>query len=85
MSARPPVDELLANPNAVLYRTDLRALGYERRAIDAILRALPIHVVPGYTRPHVLVRDFLRWRDEGWTYRDDRVRPIGGRPTPTPR
>lgn len=66
---RPPVQELLANPDAVLYRTDLVALGYHRRAVDAAFRALPIHLIPGYSRPHVLVRDFLRWRDEGWDIR----------------
>jgi len=32
------VAERLANPGAVLSRTDLRELGYERRAIDAIFR-----------------------------------------------
>jgi hypothetical protein len=68
------VQDLLANPDAVLYRTDLRALGYQPRAVDAILRAVPVHFVPGYSRPMILVRDFLRWRDEAWTYRDDRPR-----------
>lgn len=68
------MQELLENPNAVLYRTDLRALGYERRAVDAILQAVPVHFVPGYSRPQILVRDFVRWRDESWTYRDDRPR-----------
>jgi hypothetical protein len=33
--------ERLANPDAVLSRTDLRDLGYERRAVDAIFRRLP--------------------------------------------
>jgi hypothetical protein len=31
----------LENPEAVLTRTDLRDLGYERRAVDAIFRACP--------------------------------------------
>lgn len=43
--------ERLANPGAVLSRTDLRELGYERRAIDAIFRACPVELVPGYSRP----------------------------------
>jgi hypothetical protein len=32
-----PADRL-ANPDAVLSRSDLRELGYERRAVDAIFR-----------------------------------------------
>jgi hypothetical protein len=71
---RPPVSDLLGNPDAVLYRSDLFALGYSRKAVDAIFRAIPLHVVPGYSKPQILVRDFLRHRDDGWTYRDDRVR-----------
>jgi hypothetical protein len=32
-----PAAERLVNPEAVLSRSDFRGLGYERRAIDAIL------------------------------------------------
>jgi len=63
----------LANPEAVLTRSDLAELGYERRAVDAIFRAVPVQVWPGYTRPMILVSDFLEWR-ERCTYRGDRVR-----------
>jgi hypothetical protein len=58
----------------VLTRTDLRELGYERRAVDAIFRAVPVEIWPGYKKPMIRVADFLEWR-ERCTYRDDRVRP----------
>jgi hypothetical protein len=74
LNRRPLPRELLENPEGVLYRKDLLGLGYERRAVDAILRAVPVHFVPGYSRPHVLVRDFLKWRDEAWTDQDARPR-----------
>jgi hypothetical protein len=51
--------ERLANPDAVLNRSDLRELGYERRAVDAVFRALPIVSLPGYSRPLIRVRDYL--------------------------
>jgi hypothetical protein len=65
----------LDNPDAVLTRTDLRELGYERRAVDAVFRACPVEVWPGYSRPMIRVADFLEWRDR-CTYRDGRVRPL---------
>ena len=46
---RPPARDRLANPDAVLTRSDLRELGYERRAIDAIFRSCPVVVLPGYS------------------------------------
>jgi hypothetical protein len=46
-------------PDAVLSRTDLRELGYERRAIDAIFRACPVVALPGYGRPLIRVSDYL--------------------------
>jgi hypothetical protein len=51
--------ERLANPDAVLNRSDLPELGYERRAVDAVFRALPIVSLPGYSRPLIRVRDYL--------------------------
>lgn len=74
----------LSNPDAVLTRTDLAALGYPRRCIDAIFRALPVEAWPGFGRPMVRVGDFLQMR-EVHTFRGDRVRPIGSRPVPPPR
>ena len=41
MSDRPSPAERLANPDAVLSRSDLRELGDQRRAVDAIFRACP--------------------------------------------
>jgi len=57
VSQTPPT-ERLANPDAVLSRTDLRELGYERRAVDAIFRGCPIVSLPGYSRPLIRVADF---------------------------
>jgi hypothetical protein len=71
----PSAEELLHNPDALLTRTHLRLLGLERRAIDAVFRALPVVALPGYTRPMILARDYLDLVAEN-TFRDDRVRPI---------
>lgn len=51
--------ELLTNPDALLTRTHLRELGLERRAVDAVFRALPVVVLPGYSRPLVRVQDYI--------------------------
>lgn len=67
--------ELLATPDALLTRTHLRELGLERRAIDAVFRALVVVALPGYSRPMIRVRDFLELL-ERCTFGDDRVRPI---------
>jgi hypothetical protein len=48
----------LANPDAVLSRTDLRELGFERRAVDAIFRSCPVVALPGYSRPLIRVADY---------------------------
>jgi hypothetical protein len=55
---RPSAAELLATPDALLTRSHLRELGLERRAVDAIFRALPIVALPGYSRPLIRVRDY---------------------------
>ena len=47
----PTAAELLETPSALLTRTHLRDLGLERRAVDAVFRAIPIVVLPGYSRP----------------------------------
>lgn len=75
MSRRPTVAERLANPQALLSRTDLRDLGLERRAVDAVFRALDVVVLPGYRRPLVKVADYLHLVERS-TYRDERVRPV---------
>ncbi len=73
MSVRPSAGERLANPDALLSRSDLRDLGLERRAVDSVFRALPVVVLPGYSRPLIRVSDY---RDlvERSTYWGDRVR-----------
>jgi hypothetical protein len=59
VSGRPHPTQLLETPGAFLTRTDLRELGLERRAVDAIFRALPVVALPGYTRPLIRVEDYL--------------------------
>jgi hypothetical protein len=73
MSERPPAAERLQNPEAFLSRSDLRELGLERRAIDAVFRSCPVVVFEGYSRPLILVEEFLAYRERN-TYRGDRVR-----------
>jgi hypothetical protein len=64
-------------PEAVLTRSDLVELGYPRRAVDAIFKAVThgagMQALPGYSRPMIRVGDFLALRDRH-TFRDDRVR-----------
>jgi hypothetical protein len=70
---RPTVHELLKSPNSFLTRSDLRDLGLERRAVDAIFREVPVVVLPGYSRPMIKARDYLALLDRS-TYDDSRVR-----------
>jgi len=75
---RPPSPaELLLTPGALLTRSQLRGLGLERRAIDAVFRALPVVALPGYSRPMVRAEQYLEFVEKH-TYRDDRVRPCRG-------
>lgn len=74
MSTRPTAAELLETEGALLSRSHLRELGLERRAVDAVFRACPNVLIPGYSRPLIRAADYLRYL-EGWTYRDDRVYP----------
>ncbi len=69
--------QLLATPGALLTRSHLRALGLERRAIDAVFRSLPVVALPGYSRPMIQAERYLELL-ERHTYRDDRVRPCHG-------
>ena len=74
-AARHPVAiELLETPGALLTRSHLRDLGLERRAVDAVFRALPVVAIPGYSRPMVRAAEYLALVEQH-TYRDDRVRP----------
>ena len=70
-----PLAERLTNPNAYLSRSDLRTLGLERRAVDAIFRACPIVALPGYSRSLIRVEDYTALV-EASTFRGDRVRGV---------
>jgi hypothetical protein len=73
--AKPTVGELLANPDAFLGRSDLCALGLERRAVDAVFRGCPVVVFEGYKRQKIRVKDYRAYIERS-TYRDgERVRP----------
>ena len=61
---RPTAPELLEMPSALLSRTNLRELGYERRAVDAIFRACPVVVLPGYSRPLIRVADYTAFLEQ---------------------
>lgn len=71
----PAATELLTTPGALLNRTHLRELGLERRAVDAVFRALPVVALPGYSRPLIRAEQYLELV-EHHTFRDDRVRPM---------
>jgi hypothetical protein len=71
---KPSPAQLLLTPGALLTRSHLRQLGLERRAIDAVFRALPVVALPGYSRPMIRAEQYLELV-EHHTYRDDRVRP----------
>jgi hypothetical protein len=70
---QPSASELLERPDALLTSSHLRELGLNRRAIDAVFRALPVVVFPGYSRQMVRAVDF-RELVEAHTYTGDRVR-----------
>ena len=71
----PPAKELLGTPGALLNRSHLRELGLERRAVDAVFRALPVVALPGYSRPLIRAEQYLELVENN-TFRGDRVRPI---------
>ena len=73
-SARVPVGDLLQRPGALLQRRHLHELGLERRAVDAVFRALPVVILPGYSRRMIRAEDYRRLIAER-TYGEDRVHP----------
>jgi hypothetical protein len=83
-SAPPEPERLLESPDALLTRSHLRALGLERRAIDAVFRALPVVALPGYSRPLIRARDYVELVATN-TYRGDRVRPMAASTAGGPR
>jgi hypothetical protein len=74
-SASADAQGLLELPDALLTTSHLRALGLERRAVDAVFRALPVVALPGYSRPLIRACDYVEFVAAN-TYRGDRVRPI---------
>jgi len=74
MTTRPAAIDRLGIPAAFLSRSDLRDLGLERRAIDAVFRACPVVSFPGYSRPLIRVADYNALLEQH-TYRGHRVRP----------
>jgi hypothetical protein len=72
--ARRSAGALLTTEGALLTRSHLRELGLERRAVDAVFRALPVVALPGYSRPMIRAAEYLALVEKH-TYRDDRVRP----------
>lgn len=72
---RQAATDLLETSGALLTRTHLRELGLERRAVDAVFRALPVVALPGYSRPMIRAEQYLGLVDQH-TYHDDRVRPM---------
>jgi hypothetical protein len=65
----------LANPDAILTRTDLAELGWPRRGVDAIIRHAGVVVLPGYSRPVVTVADYRAFLEAHRYNGRDRVRP----------
>jgi hypothetical protein len=61
----PTALELLERPAALLSSSHLAELGLSRRAIDAVLRALPVVIFPGYRRTLVKVEDFVALAEKG--------------------
>lgn len=72
---RPPASEILQTPGGLLTRSDLRSLGLERRAVDAVFRELDVVVFPGYTRTMIRARDYLALLERS-TYRSDQLRHV---------
>jgi hypothetical protein len=69
----PAATQLLDTPGALLSRSHLRELGLQRRAVDAVFRALPVVVLPGYSRPLVRAADYRRLLEQH-TFDGSRVR-----------
>jgi hypothetical protein len=74
MRDRPTPADLVETPGALLSRTHLRELGLERRAVDAVFRACPVVVLPGYSRPVIRVRDYVTLLEESTHDGRSRVR-----------
>jgi hypothetical protein len=58
VTARPTAAELVQTPGALLTTSDLAALGLPRKAIESVLRQVPVVYLDGYRRPLVRVEDY---------------------------
>ena len=70
---RPSASDILQTAGGLLTRSDLRSLGLERRAVDAVFRELDVVVFPGYTRTMIRAGDYLALLERS-TYRSDQLR-----------
>jgi hypothetical protein len=68
----------------LLTRSDLRELGLQRGAVDAVFRALDVVILPGYSRPLIKVEDYLELISD-CTFDDDVVHPVGNLASKHPR
>jgi hypothetical protein len=71
---RPTAQDLLDRPGALLSTSDLAELGLPRRAIESVLRSVPVVYLPGYRRPLVRREDYLELVERSLD-RGNRVRP----------
>ena len=69
----PGAVQLIKQGHGYLSRSHLRELGLERRAVDAVFRALPVIAFEGYARPMIRVEDYLQLVADS-TYDGSRVR-----------
>jgi hypothetical protein len=74
LPSRPTPGELLERPGALLTTSDLAALGLPRKAIESVLRQVPVVYLDGYRRPLVRREDYLELVERSLD-RGDRVRP----------
>jgi hypothetical protein len=71
---RPTAAELAGTPGALLTTSDLAALGLPRKAIESVLRQVPVVYLDGYRRPLVRAEDYRELVERSLD-RGDRVRP----------
>lgn len=74
MPPRPTAAELVQTPGALLTTSDLAALGLPRKAIESVLRQVPVVYLAGYRRPLVRVEDYRELVERSLD-RGDQVRP----------
>jgi hypothetical protein len=73
VTKRPTAAELVQTPGALLTTSDLAALGLPRKAIESVLRQVPVVYLDGYRRPLIRAEDYLELVERSLD-RGDRVR-----------